>query len=195
MLNMKDSFAMICCLLLWVMYFAAFGDFLFGNTMQGMMVFDTMSDSYWGMFVLITTENYPDVMLLAQQASAWYCLFFVVFILTGVFFLSSVLLGVIFDNFKKRYEIIAAKKGSDRMMYIEQFFEAFDEQGLEWLNHKQAKAFFATVLDLDYKKNKHRKLIVKIMRIVDPEDNKEVLKQRIMEFFEISGFQIIGELC
>ena len=67
------------------------------------MVFDTMSNSYWGMFVCFTTENYPDVMLLAQQKSAWYCLFFIAFILTGTFFLSSVLLGVIFDNFKKRY--------------------------------------------------------------------------------------------
>lgn len=52
------------------------------------------------MFVLLTTENFPDVMLLATAENAAYALFFIVFIIVGVFFLSSVLLAVIFDNFK-----------------------------------------------------------------------------------------------
>ena len=30
-LNIKDSFAMLCCLLIWVLYFAAIGTFLFEN--------------------------------------------------------------------------------------------------------------------------------------------------------------------
>ena len=30
-LNVKDSFAMLLCLLIWVLYFAAFGTFLFEN--------------------------------------------------------------------------------------------------------------------------------------------------------------------
>ena len=60
---------------------------------------------------------------------------------------------------------------------------------------KQAKAFFATVLDLSYHKHEHRQLLSQIMKIVDPEENKFVLKERVLEFFEISGFKIIGELC
>ena len=30
-LNVKDSFAMLVCILIWVLYFAAFGNFLFEN--------------------------------------------------------------------------------------------------------------------------------------------------------------------
>ena len=33
------------------------------------------------------------------------------------------------------------------------------------------------------------------MQIVDPEDNKIVFKDRILEFFELSGFQVISQLC
>lgn len=51
------------------------------------------------------------------------------------------------------------------------------------------------MLDLNYKNKKHRKMFVKILTIVDPENNKFVLKERIMTFFEVSGFNIIQKLC
>ena len=156
------------------------------------MVFDNFLDSYWAMFICLTTENYPDVMLLAQQANALYTLFFVIFILIGCFFLTSVLLAVIFDNFKNRMEMLQEKKVSYRMEYIDQFFDAFDEQGLGWLTMKQTRQFFSTVLDLNYKKEKHRKMFVKILKIVDPEENKCIFKERILLFFEVSGFSIIA---
>ena len=160
-----------------------------------MMLFDSFPSAYWQMLVCLTTENYPDVMLYAQEVNAWYTIFFIVFILVGCFFLSSVLLAVIFDNWKNRIEILHKTKISRRKEYIEMFFDHYDEQSLNWLTMKQSKAFFSTVLDLNYKKFEHRKLLSKIMKIVDPEDNKFVLKERVLEFFEISGFAIIGELC
>ena len=33
------------------------------------------------------------------------------------------------------------------------------------------------------------------MLIIDPECNREVLKPRVLEFFQISGFKIISQLC
>ena len=58
------------------------------------------------MFVCLTTENFPDVMLGATAADTAYALFFIVFILVGVFFLTSVLLAVIFDNYKNRIKTL-----------------------------------------------------------------------------------------
>ena len=54
------------------------------------------------MFVCLTTENFPDIMLEATAINTAYCIFFIIFILFGVFFLMSVLLAVIFDNYKHR---------------------------------------------------------------------------------------------
>lgn len=104
--NLKDSFAMLLVLMIWVLYFAAIGNYLFRELFEGYSQFNSLSASYWAMFVCLTTENFPDVMLLAQEVSPWYTLFFIVFILIGCFYLMSVLLAVIFDNFKRRMEIL-----------------------------------------------------------------------------------------
>ena len=88
------------------------------------------------MFVCLTSENYPDVALLAQAKSVWFSMFFIIFILIGNYFLSSVLLAVIFDNFKNRLGLLQQKKVSHRMEYIEQFFDAYDEGGNNWLTIK-----------------------------------------------------------
>ena len=52
--------------------------------------------------VLITTSNFPDVMLQAYNTSTWFTIYFIFFIVFGVFFLMNVLLAVIFDNYKRR---------------------------------------------------------------------------------------------
>lgn len=187
-LNIKDSSAMLLCIFVWVAYFAAIGNFLFGNIMEGIMLFDTFANSFWAMFVCLTTENFPDVMLFAQQENAAYSLFFIVFILVGVFFLLSVLLAVIFDNFKNRVELSQKDNIAERLEYIEYFFAQYDDSDKGWLTVKETKAFFAHVLDLSYKKPSHNRMMTKIFLIVDPANSKEILKENILRFFEISGF-------
>lgn len=51
------------------------------------------------------------------------------------------------------------------------------------------------MLDLDWRKKKHQRAISQIFRIVDPENEKKIVKERILEFFKISGFKIIAKLC
>jgi hypothetical protein len=41
------------------------------------------------------------------------------------------------------------------------------------------------------KKRKHRKTFLRIIKIVDPEGYRIVMKERILDFFSISGFKII----
>lgn len=92
-------------------------------------------------------------------------------------------------------EILQKQKVSHRLEYIEQFFDAYDEQSLGYLTYKQSKLFFIHILDLDRKRDKHRKLLEKILKVVDPEKNCFVFKERVLEFFEMSGLQIIDQLC
>lgn len=73
--------------------------------------------------ILITTSNFPDVMLYAYAENTIYVLFFVIFVLFGVFFLLNLLLGVIFDNYKRRIEEMRILKGTERLQYIKQFFD------------------------------------------------------------------------
>lgn len=44
------------------------------------------------------------------------------------------------------------------------------------------------------RKSKHRKTFLRIVKICDPEGYRIVLKERIVDFFAISGFKIISQL-
>ena len=107
------------------------------------------------MFVCLTFENFPDVMLEATAENIGYAAFFIFFTIVGNFFLLSVLLAVIFDNYKNRLQDLQQENVSQRMFYIEQFFDAYDVDGNGWLTMKQTRQFFANVLDLDYRKKQH----------------------------------------
>ena len=154
----------------------------------------TLKDSYWQMLVLLTTENYPFVFLQGFEG-AWYSvLIFWFFIVVCIFLLQSVVLGLVFENYKERVNELQQERMSNRLFYIEYFYDMFDKDGDGYLTYREAKDFFKFVLDLNFNKPKHRKTFVKIIKIVDPEKYQVVLKERIVDFFAISGFNIIAQL-
>lgn len=186
--NIKDSAVMLTCILMFILYCAFIGRFFFRSSFEGEAYFLTTLDSYWTMFQTLTTENYPDVFLLGYAENSLSALFFVLFTMVAVFFLLNVLLAVIFDNYKNRLERVQRSRQSQRLAAIEKFFDAYDTDKSGYLSLKQSKLFFTAVLDLNFGKRKHRQMFIKIMKIVDPEKNRIVFRERIMEFFLLSGF-------
>lgn len=71
-------------------------------------------ETAYQLFVLVTTENWPDVALIAIQKNYLNFIIFMLFILIGVFFLSSVFLAVVFENYKRRVEQAREKKLGNR---------------------------------------------------------------------------------
>ena len=63
-----------------------------------------MGDTVFNMIVLMTTSNYPDVMLPAYQANRWMCFFFIAYLFFGLFLILNLLLAIIFNIFKENYE-------------------------------------------------------------------------------------------
>lgn len=59
----RGSFPMVMFILLYVFYFAWIGNRIFAGTIEGIEYFSTLYDSFFFMFVLLTTSNYPDIML------------------------------------------------------------------------------------------------------------------------------------
>lgn len=107
----------------------------------------------------LTLENFPDVMLEATAVNSLFSLFFIVFILVGVFFLTSVLLAVIFDNYKRRMQGMQKRNISERINHIEKIYNAYDVDEKGWLTTKQTRGFFESVLDLNQSKSHHRKVL------------------------------------
>ncbi len=56
------------------------------------------------MLVLLTTANFPDIMLPAYEQSRIYALFFISYLLFGLFLILNLLMAVYYNNYKRRYE-------------------------------------------------------------------------------------------
>lgn len=62
-LVMLDSMPMVAFIIVYILYFSWMGQRLFSGTLEGVQYFGTYGDSCFNMLVLLTTSNYPDVML------------------------------------------------------------------------------------------------------------------------------------
>ena len=103
-LNIKDSFVTLIFIFACVFYASLFAAFVFYSTFQGVAYSSTLGDSYWNFIIMMTTENYPDIMLTAYYDSTISSIFFLAFIILIVFYLLAILLAIVFDNYKKRVE-------------------------------------------------------------------------------------------
>jgi two pore calcium channel protein 1 len=59
----RNSIAMVCFILAYVAYFALLGYRIFNTDIEGIQNFFSYAESFWTMFILLTTANFPDVML------------------------------------------------------------------------------------------------------------------------------------
>lgn len=85
--------------------FAWFGVLLFpGTTGEGQQYFDGIADGMWSLLVLLTTANYPDVMMPAYKLGRATFLFFATFICIGCFLLVNLVTAVVFNAFGREKE-------------------------------------------------------------------------------------------
>ena len=69
-------------------------------------------DSFWDLYVLVTTANSPDVMMPAYDTNQGYIVFFVAFLLVNLYLFMRVFLAVIYNSYKNnlRLEVEASMK-------------------------------------------------------------------------------------
>ena len=56
-----------------------------------------------------TQANYPDIMLPAYDCTPWSSLFFVIFVIVGLYFLLSLILAVVYTHFAARNAAMARR--------------------------------------------------------------------------------------
>ena len=87
-----------------------------------------MNASYYQLLILLTTANFPDVMLPAYEKRYSYWLFFMIFICAGMYFLMNLLLANIYSKFRTRIEgqgLIYLKK---QARYLEAYIDRYDRE-------------------------------------------------------------------
>ena len=89
-------------LLLFIMVmYSVFGFYLFGpsETEPGNPYFKTMLDSFVNLFVLLTTANYPDVMMPSYAITRWSAFYFISYLAINLYFLMNLMLAIVYDSF------------------------------------------------------------------------------------------------
>lgn len=65
---------------------------------------DTLQHTVYRMFILITTANFPDIMLPAYEASRMNSLFFVIYTFVGLFIIMNLLLAVVTNEYGRNQQ-------------------------------------------------------------------------------------------
>ncbi|KAJ8346886.1 hypothetical protein SKAU_G00282870 [Synaphobranchus kaupii] len=95
------SFIDILLLLFFIMLiFSILGFYLFSPNAAD-PYFSSLENSIVSLFVLLTTANFPDVMMPAYSRSRWSCVFFIVYLSIELYFVMNLLLAVVFDTFNE----------------------------------------------------------------------------------------------
>lgn len=124
------------------MFYTVTGFFLYRGTLQGYQNFTSLGETYYQMTILLTTSNYPDIMLPALYQSTWNALFFISFLIMGLYFLLNVLLATIFSGYKRKMQERVLESTDKRIIYLEKYYNLCDRDNKGYLNLAEAKKFF-----------------------------------------------------
>lgn len=102
LLVLSDSSSMILFICFYVLFFALLGFRIFRGSIEGVRYFPDYVTSCFNMLVLLTTANSPDIMLPAYEYSRVLAVFFVVYLLFGVFLIMNLLMALFYSNYKGR---------------------------------------------------------------------------------------------
>ncbi|KAH1218655.1 Two pore calcium channel protein 1 [Glycine max] len=183
LVGMLDTYLNVLALWLLFLLFASWVAYVFfEDTIQGKTVFTSYGTTLYQLFLLFTTSNNPDVWVPAYKSSRWYCLFFVLFVLVGVYFVTNLILAVVYDSFKSELVKQVFEKDRLRRTMLDKAFDLLDTHKVSSLNKNQCIRLFEEL-------NKYRTL-PKISRedfelIFDELDDSHDIKINKDEFADI----------
>ncbi|KAJ3433776.1 two pore channel [Anaeramoeba flamelloides] len=73
----------------------------FEGSDEGDIWFPNFGTSMWNIMVLFSTANFPDIMMPAYTENRWISLFFVIFLVTQLYLFANLVLGAIYDVYRK----------------------------------------------------------------------------------------------
>ncbi|KAL4223541.1 Two pore calcium channel protein 1 [Mactra antiquata] len=96
--SLPPIFDMLVLLLFFMLIFSVLGFYLF-STVPNNPYFLTFKDSFISLFILLTTANYPDVMMPAYNESRYSAFFFIAYLALELYFIMNLFLAVVYDTF------------------------------------------------------------------------------------------------
>ena len=112
----------------------------------------TIHQTFYELFILLTTANFPDVMLPAYNVSWEFTIIFIIYLAVGLYFFLNIILASVFNVFKGRIEDQAKDNHEQRITRIIDSYNRYSEVDKETMDYYQAKEFFAFVFNWQFNK-------------------------------------------
>ena len=135
---------MVLFIIVFIIYFSWMLQRYFSGTLEGVQYFDSFNNSFYNMLVLITTSNFPDIMLPAYQINRFDAIFFIIYLIIGLFLCMNLLLAIFYSNFKQRFEETLGKGEQERSEYLYNKFKEFGGNE-EYLDQMQTYKMFMMI--------------------------------------------------
>ena len=175
------------------MIYALVGFYVFRYEFEGTTSFVSLSESYVSMLTLITTANFPDVMLPSYHDNYFNMIFFISYLTIGLFFLLNLLLANVFNKFKGRLEKRVVSNEQKREEMVEKLYKKFDTRGRGFLNFEEFKIFVEFVFDLNLRQKKGKDHYKRLLTKIGKGEYENVQKDLIVEFVTTRGAAEINE--
>ena len=182
-LEIKDSATFLIAIFLFIGTYALVGVYLFRYSYEGYQTFGSYKDSFYNMLILMTTANFPDIMLPAYAKNYWYMVYFVAYLIIGLYFMMSFLLANVFIKFKTRLEQKAEELHTETEDLLIELFDRYDKGGKGYLAYDEGKEFFHILLNLDLKRKKHYMTLARLLDTMKITDFDHFMRDRVVEFF------------
>ena len=115
--------------------------------------FDTLFESYLSLCVLMSTANFPDVMMPSLHTNKWTGIFFGLFIAFGIYYLMSIIFAVIYHHYHTDNAHYVAKMTNNRAKSLDYAFQQMvifskeiEAAQYEWMHHldfNQERIYFS----------------------------------------------------
>lgn len=92
----------ILSIFMYITFFSLILFFEFKYSLEGFNYFLSPHEAIYNMIILMTTANFPDVMLPGYYERRLNSLFFIIYLVFGLYFLQNILLAVVIDIYKRR---------------------------------------------------------------------------------------------
>lgn len=106
-----------------------------------------MNGTLYQLIVLLTTCNFPDVMLPAYNVNFWNSLYFILFLSMGLYLILNLLLANIFSVYQRRLEAKTEERVSERVKTVMALFDEHDTGPKGYLDERETKKFCGVVMD------------------------------------------------
>ena len=104
------------------------------GTDEGDAIMTGYTEAAWQLLILLTTANFPDVMMPAYTQCRAAALFFAGFVMFGVFFLMNYLLAVVYGSYTAQVKLLKEEALLRQQVALDAAFEQLDWEGQGFLS-------------------------------------------------------------